>query len=129
MTFIDPYAETLDDPNVPFEKRWQLLNDLDDLNHRFGVYKKVLAQWDAFASLEKEWPEAGLSILEVGSGSGGLSRELEKWAIKNKKRLNFHLYDSQGDVLQEAAKGFTQNQPTIHIAKENYLQAFKDLEI
>jgi len=121
----DPYQEKLDDPNLPFELRWSLINEIDSTNHRFGIYKKLIKDWDRWAlkctnDLQK------FSILDVGSGSGGLSLEMRKWAENRNLIPELHLYDAQADVLNESLKKFGDNKPHIHIATQDHLKIYPD---
>ena len=42
----DPFREILDDPNVTFERRSDLLLKLDYLNTKFGVYRNFLENFE-----------------------------------------------------------------------------------
>lgn len=127
MAEPDPYRETLDDPSLPFSFRWGLIREIDATNRRFGVYRTFLREWSSFFQATDPASDGVFSVLEVGSGSGGLSRELLSWARQHGHHPDLHLYDSQADVLEESARQFDrENQPVTHIATEDYLKAFPD---
>ncbi|OOG27251.1 hypothetical protein B1C78_03695 [Thioalkalivibrio denitrificans] len=123
----DPYQEMLDDPSLPFEVRWRLISEIDGTNQRFGVYKKLLADWDQWMAAQPLSREETVSVFEVGSGSGGLSREIRNWGQRRGLNLDMHLYDAQEDVLQESLKQFDDDaRPAIHVATDAHLEAFPD---
>jgi len=121
----DPYQETLDDPNLPFSVRWPLIEEINSTNHRFGIYKTFLKDWNGWA-LNALAGQKKFSVLEVGSGSGGLSLEIQKWAMKNNLQADINLYDSQADVLEESLKKFDINKPKVHIATDKHLKVYPD---
>ncbi len=123
--FIDPFLESIDDPNLPFEKRWQLTSELDQINHKFGVYKEFLSKWKKL--IKKAKPNKRFSVLEVGSGSGGLSLEIQKWCFKKGYIVDIHLYDSQLDILEKSSSRLS-NGVQIHLATNSHLNIFKDQE-
>lgn len=125
MAEHDPYRETLDDPSLPFDFRWRLIQEIDSTNGRFGIYRSFLRQWAAL--LESAETDRSYSVFEVGSGSGGLSRELLAWSRRQGHEADIHLYDSQADVLEQSTRQFDgENPPTIHIASDDYLKVFPD---
>lgn len=125
MAEYDPHRETLDDPSLPFDFRWRLIQEIDSTNRRFGIYRSFLRQWASF--FESAEPGRAYSVFEVGSGSGGLSRELLAWSHRQGHRADVHLYDSQADVLEESVRQFDgEDRPTVHVATADYLKVFPD---
>ncbi len=124
---VDPYQESLDDPNMAFEDRWALIQELDSTNRRLGIYTRFVAEFDRWLdSLETE-KGTPLSVLDVGSGSGGLCRSLYEYSRSKGREFDFHLYDSQADVLEESRKLFSPRaRVTTHVAPESHLQAYRD---
>lgn len=119
----DPYQEKLDDPNLPFDLRWPLINEIDSTNHRFGIYKMFIRDWDKWA-MKQLGKQKNFSVLEVGSGSGGLSLEIRKWAEKRGLNVTLHLYDAQEDVLTESLNKFDHQKPEIHVASKDHLKVY-----
>lgn len=121
---MDPYQEKLDDPDLPFSERWDLISELDHSNYKLGIYHRFLKNW------KKNISKAdciGAEILEIGSGSGGLTRELQKYSAEQSLDMKFHLYESQHDVLQKSLERFpADNKPQIHIATEQHLKVYPD---
>jgi ubiquinone/menaquinone biosynthesis C-methylase UbiE len=127
MKAEDPYQEMLDDPSLPFELRWALISEIDSTNRRFGVYRNLLSDWDAWMKGQDLPQQERLSVLEVGSGSGGLSREVRNWGQGRGLDLDMHLYDSQEDVLNESLKQFDEDaRPVTHVATDTHLEVFPD---
>jgi ubiquinone/menaquinone biosynthesis C-methylase UbiE len=95
----DPYLEVLDDPSLPLIRRLDVLQKLDIVNAKYGVYKNFIS---GFAQLlnSSQGSVGNVSILEVGSGMGGVTREIAKWGQRNQTRFSFNLYDSQSDILE-----------------------------
>jgi ubiquinone/menaquinone biosynthesis C-methylase UbiE len=124
MTGNDPYQEMLDDPRLPFDLRWALVSEIDSTNRRFGIYRRFIQSWNALVGA----PEADtLSVFEVGSGSGGLSREIARWGRERRLALDLHLYDAQEDVLKASlAKFDSQAPPQIHVATPEHLAVYPD---
>lgn len=120
----DPYQEMLDDPGLPFDVRWPLVEEIDRTNRRFGIYSRFLADWSGWVRGEAL---EGASVLEVGSGSGGLSCEMRDWGRARGVTLDMHLYDAQEDVLRESLKRFEGGDlPRTHVATGEHLAAFPD---
>lgn len=121
----DPYQEMLDDPALPFGVRWALVDEIDRTNQRFGIYRRFLTDW---ADWVRGDPLDGASILEVGSGSGGLSRAIRDWGQARGISLDLHLYDAQEDVLRESLKRFEGggDLPRTHLASPEHLAVFPD---
>ncbi len=120
----DPYQEILDDPTIPFSRRWALISELDGTNQKL-VYKTFMKSWNSwffqnFQELKK------FSLLEVGSGSGGLSSLIRQWALENSIEVELNLYDAQMDVLEESLKRFSNPKPEIHLATPTHLKVFAD---
>jgi SAM-dependent methyltransferase len=123
-TGADPYQEMLDDPRLPFDLRWALVSEIDSTNRRFGVYRGFMQNWEALVG-----KPAGntFSVFEVGSGSGGLSREIANWGRKHGLTLDLHLYDAQEDVLRASLEKFDPNaRPQIHVATPEHLAVYPD---
>lgn len=121
----DPYQEKLDDPNLPFDLRWSLIKEIDGTNRRFGIYRRFIKDWSSWA-MECTGKQKTISILEVGSGSGGLSLEIRKWAQKQGLNPSTHLYDAQEDILDESVKIFGTDRPTTHVATQEHLKVYPD---
>lgn len=118
----DPFQEMLDDPRLPFDRRWALLAEIDSTNRRFGIYRQFMASWGALAGAEQ-----ALTVFEVGSGSGGLSREVAHWARRRGIRADLHLYDAQEDVLQASLANFSGTEPPqLHVATPDHLAVYPD---
>jgi SAM-dependent methyltransferase len=127
MTDDDPYQEMLDDPSLPFDLRWALVSEIDRTNHDFGVYRKLLADWDTWMGAQTICRHDRLSVLDVGSGSGGLTREILRWGRRRGMTLDMHLYESQGDVLRASVRQFADDaKPTPHLATDRHLEVFPD---
>ena len=77
----DPYAETLDNPDIPFQLRWSLISEIDRTNQRLGVYLLFFKHWNTLIK-SKFTSDATQSVLEVGSGSGGLSARIQEKAME-----------------------------------------------
>ena len=125
----DPFREILDDPNVPFERRSDLLLKLDYLNTKFGVYSNFLENFennfsDLIGSKRK------ISVLEVGSGLAGLSRELQKKKKNSNIEVELNLFDSQSDILKFSQDVLKKNgiSSEIILASEKQLEVFNDNE-
>jgi len=124
MTGEDPYQEMLDDPGLPFDLRWALVSEIDSTNRRFGIYRRFIDSWDALVGRPDEQT---LSVFEVGSGSGGLSREIARWARGRQLALDLHLYDAQEDVLRASLEKFDPAAPPqIHVATPEHLAVYPD---
>jgi len=121
----DPYQENLDNPNLPFATRWSLINEINTTNQRFGIYKKYIKEWDRWA-IDQLDQQNNFSVLEVGSGSGGLSLEIKKWAAGRNLEAEINLYDAQEDVLNESLKKFDHTKPKIHVATKDHLKIYPD---
>ncbi|MCB0369120.1 MAG: methyltransferase domain-containing protein [Bdellovibrionales bacterium] len=102
-SYKDPLMEVLDDPSVSFEKRIDLLSKLDLLNTRFGIYKKFINNFESVLGLSGVQSK-NISTFEIGSGLGGLSREVYQSAKNKGLDIEVNLFDSQGDVLQVSQK-------------------------
>ena len=123
----DPYQEMLDDPGLPFEQRWALISEIDRTNGRFGIYRTFIADWNAWLDTQSATEQGRLSVFEVGSGSGGLSREIGHWGRQRGLGLDLHLYDAQADVLAASLEQFTDNaKPKVHVATDAHLEVFPD---
>lgn len=123
-SYKDPYQEMLDDPSLPFAQRWALVDEIDRTNRRFGIYRKFIKEWDAWLGQE---PVGPCSVFEVGSGSGGLSREIRAWGERQSRALDQHLYDAQEDVLRESLKKFGgESVPQIHVATPDHLAVYPE---
>lgn len=121
---LDPYQEYLDDSSRPFEKRWGLISELDRVN-RVLPYRIFIKKWDRW--FQKNYKGiAKISILEIGSGSGGLSEELLKWGRANNIQIDLHLYDSQEDILIESQKRFAEPKPALHVATDQHLKVYDE---
>ncbi len=122
--YTDPYQEMLDDPSLPFAQRWALVDEIDRTNRRFGIYRKFIREWDAWL---QEQPTGPASVFEVGSGSGGLSREIRAWGGRRERALDLHLYDAQEDVLRESLKKFSSEAPPqTHVATADHLAVYPE---
>ena len=98
-----------------------MLMELNRCNHRFSVYRKFIAGWETW--LDTNYPDLKeFSVLEVGSGSGGLSKEILKSAERRGLKVKIHLFDVDPQIL-ERAREFIGADVGIHIASETYLRA------
>lgn len=125
----DPFREILDDPNVSFDRRADLLMKLDYLNTKFGIYRNFLHSFENnFIDLIGTGKK--IRILEVGSGIAGLSRELYLWAKRSNIEVTIYLFDSQADILNLSQSFLSQNgiSSEIIIASEKQLEVFNDNE-
>jgi SAM-dependent methyltransferase len=114
----------LDDPSLPFGQRWALVDEIADTHRRFGDYRKLLKERDAWMGEERA---EHFSLFEVGSGSGGLSRELRAWGERRGRALDLHLYDAQADVLNESLKKFSRDAaPQVHVATPDHLAVYPE---
>lgn len=123
----DPYMEVLDDPSLPLLRRLEVIMALDKVNQQYGVYQSFIKGFEHV--LDKEAASTGrVSLFELGSGLGGLSREIELWGKKQGFYFDLNLYDTQEDVLQTAQELLASQgvRATKHVATENYLQDYAD---
>lgn len=90
-------AEVLDDPSTDINTRKALLLELDRTNTKYGTYDQYCARFFKWIDQIK-LKQDQLSILEIGSGSGGLARELFK---KNNNRFSFDysIMDQDPEIL------------------------------
>ena len=123
----DPYLEVLDDPSLPLIRRLDVLQKLDLVNTKYGVYKNFINGFSQVLTDSKEGSEC-LSLLEVGSGMGGLTREIAIWGQKNQTSFSFNLYDSQSDILEISQRYLkTQNvDASTILATPEHLSVFPD---
>lgn len=125
----DPFREILDDPNISFERRSDILLKLDYLNSKFGIYNNFLNSFEVHFK-EKLGSTKKFRVLEVGSGLAGLSRELFLWGKKSGVDFELNLFDSQRDILEYSReellkKGISAN---INLATDQQLHVFDDNE-
>ncbi len=121
---VDEFQELLDNPNLPFDKRWSLISEIDRSNKIYGIYKMFTTEFEK--ALKKNPNLKTISILDVGSGSAGLSVYLEKWMLKKGIEIEVNLYDSQIDVLHESKKKFSKSHVNIHQATSEHLKVYKE---
>ena len=118
----DPYQEMLDDPSLPFEQRWELVDEIDDTNRRFGVYRKLLKEWDAWMGEERA---ERFSLFEVGSGSW-LSREPEPGVSGVGERL-ICICTMHRKMLNESLKKSSRDAaPQVHVATPAHLAVYPE---
>lgn len=126
---IDPFREILDDPNVSFERRSDLLMKLDQLNMKFGVYENFLQAFEGhFADIIGSRKK--IKVLEVGSGLAGLSRELFFWAKKANLDVELNLFDSQEDILNFSQSALSNKgiHAQVKVATDKQLSVFNNDE-
>lgn len=125
----DPFREILDDPNVSFDRRADLLMKLDYLNTKFGIYRNFLQSFENnFIDLIGTGKK--IRILEVGSGIAGLSRELYLWGKRSNIEVAINLFDSQADILNLSQSVLSQKgiPSEVKIASNEQLTVFTDNE-
>lgn len=89
--------EILDDPKVPLQLRQKLLLELDQTNIKYGTYQQFCGRFFKWLdSLELKTYE--LSILEIGSGSGGLAREI-LMRPQSRWKLKYSIMDQDPNIL------------------------------
>lgn len=127
---MDPFQEILDDPTIPFSKRWEIIKEIDRTNTWFFIFRVFMYQWNkCFASLLK--PKNGpYKVMEIGPGSGSLGLKILNWAQNRNLKFQYHLFDSQEDVLNECYKNYKDFPDTKKIkASNNYFKDFADNSI
>ncbi|MCK6597502.1 MAG: class I SAM-dependent methyltransferase [Bdellovibrionaceae bacterium] len=119
--------EVLDDPSLPLLRRLEVIMALDKVNKQYGVYQSFIKGFERFFN-KKYISSEKVSLFEVGSGLGGLSREIEFWGRKRGVSFDLNLYDTQEDVLQVAEELLASQGVNVakHIASGNYLQDYAD---
>lgn len=125
--YIDPFMEILDDPNVSIERRLGIIKKLDLINMQYGIYKDFIKNFSQIL-FEKKNSREPASILEVGSGMAGLSREIFKWGNSTQRSFSLHLYDSQQDILDKSQLHLKNLgiDSVAHLATEDHLKIFPD---
>ncbi len=119
------WQEQLDDPNLALELRKLIFDELDYSNRKLGVYKQFSQKLYKWWCKQKE-PQKEISILEVGSGAGGLPQFIIG-KFKNIK-INYYLFDLDPEILKWAQqkckdKGVEVN---FYVADSTFLKQFKD---
>ncbi len=92
--------ESLDDPNLDIEIRKKIFLELDSSNQKLFVYYFFLLYFSKFLKKNFEKGES-VKILELGSGSGGLAREMLKRFSKEYK-IDYYIYDLDPGILEWA---------------------------
>lgn len=127
---IDPFQEILDDPTVPFAKRWGIIKEIDRINTWFFIFKLFMFQWNKCFSFLSSSSNRSFKVLEIGPGSGSLGLRILKWARSKKLNFQYYLFDSQEDVLEECFKVYKDFPETKKIkASSNYLRDFDDQSV
>lgn len=92
--------EILDDPSVDIEVRKKLMLELDRTNLKYGTYAQFCRHF--FVWLERlNLKNKNISILEIGSGSGGLAREILK-NVNGPWNIGYSLMDLDSNILNWA---------------------------
>lgn len=131
MLFPPPLVdeqETLDNPKIPLSLRKELLAELDRTNLRLGVYKNSLQQLWKYIHDHLEGINQ-LKILEIGSGSGGLARELMRTKPKGLS-IEYHIMDMDPEILAWATELRKNEGITLipHVSGETHLKQFRNQE-
>lgn len=89
--------EVLDNPATDLERRKALLLELDQTNIRYGTYAQYCRRFfDWIETLHP--PDKRVTVLEIGSGSGGLAREIVRGA-QDRWDIEYSLMDQDADIL------------------------------
>ncbi len=89
--------EVLDDPSIDIEVRKALMLELDQTNMKYGTYSQYCSRFfNWLDSLNTN--NQKISVLEIGSGSGGLAREIFK-APQSKWKFEYSLMDMDPVIL------------------------------
>lgn len=118
--------EVLDNPNIEIEVRKKLMLELDQTNIKYGTYAQYCRRF--FNWLDSlNFKGDHLSILEIGSGSGGLAREILK-SPDNHWKMDYSLMDQDPDILSWAQARLQDQQLGCKIfsSKERHLSQFSD---
>ena len=132
MNIIPPQIneqEALDDPKLPIELRKKYLTELDRTNRVLGVYKTVIKEF--FSFLKTQAPKnKTLKILEIGSGSGGLAREILRAPPDHDFAIEYHIMDLDPEILSWVVANHASENLTIHKheSKDAHLKQFQDNE-
>jgi ubiquinone/menaquinone biosynthesis C-methylase UbiE len=78
-------AEMMDAENISFEDFQNCLHGLEIVNSRVLAYRSIL-KW-LTKTLKSIDPRQPISILDVGSGGGGMPRKIWKWARRNGRQI------------------------------------------
>lgn len=123
----DPFQEILDDPSVPFDVRWRIIQEIDRTNEIYFIFRLFMRNWNLHLSKILNDQSAVYKILEIGPGSGTLGLKILDWAMKRKINLQYNLFDSQEEVLNECSKKYSNFPATLKLkASENYLKDYAD---
>lgn len=124
--------EILDLDSISLEQRKLLLLELDETNVRRGVYKNFIKEFKALmldGLLLQHGASRKFRLLEIGSGNGGLAREILEMA-RGTIDIEYHMMDMNIDVLKWAQDRLRKNghDVVIHPSTEVHLAQFKDEE-
>lgn len=123
----DPFQEILDDPSVLFDVRWRIIQEIDRTNEIYFIFLLFMRNWNLHLSKILNDQSAVYKILEIGPGSGTLGLKILDWAMKRKINLQYNLFDSQEEVLNECSKKYSNFPATLKFkASENYLKDYAD---
>lgn len=119
-------VEVLDDPSIPLEKRKELLLELDRTNLKYGTYSQFCERffdWLEIVAKNKD----SISILEIGSGSGGLAREIMSHK-RNTKKIDYSLMDLDPNILALAQGRLAEKNLSckVYPSTEKHLGQFKE---
>lgn len=120
--------EHIDNPELPLDLRKKLLLDLDDSNNFFFIYKIILNRFSHW--LKKDLGnKKTLKILEIGSGSAGLAREMLTY-FKGKIDIDYHIMDLDPEILSWAKENRAKEglKLTTHVSGNTHLKQFSDEE-
>lgn len=118
--------EILDDPLIDLTFRKKILLELDNLNIKRKIYKNFCNRFFKWLN-SLNMDEKKISILEFGSGSGGLAREIIK-DKRNKWSIDYSMMDIDLDILKWSQESLrTQNiQCSIFPSKDQHLAQFRE---